>query len=34
MRCAARQNDLADAQRIGLLLVELKRGDEFARKAL
>src|SRR5207247_1460705 len=33
MRRAARQDDLADAQRIGLLLVELERGDEFTRRS-
>ena len=34
MRRASGQDDLADAQRIGLLLVELERRDELARKAL
>ena len=34
VRGAAREHDLADAERAGLVLVELKRGDELARERL
>ena len=34
VRGAARDHDLADAQRSGLVLVELERGDELAREGL
>src|SRR5207302_4396040 len=34
MRRAAREHDLADAQRAGLVLVELERSDELAGKGL
>src|SRR4029078_4962341 len=34
VRAAARDHDLADAQRSGLVLVELERGDELARACL
>src|SRR4029079_16493917 len=34
VRAAARDHDLADAQRSGLVLVELERGDELAREGL
>ncbi len=34
MRRAAGEDDLADTQRAGLVLVELERGDELPRKRL
>ena len=34
VRGAAGEDDLADAQRAGLVLVELERGDELPRKRL